>query len=160
MTSSSLRKNTQHTNLYGADLSDAALGRYDEPPWRLLRSGGLSVRLVCLRKRWAARRVVKDLCFRRRCGAYLYSGTVWMPFPSIAFELEPGLGWDWWHTGAGRRMPEKKDNTFVQPYFKGPLPLPHTWPRPARSPPPSSRPDWLTALWFKHLHGWHTYIAF
>lgn len=43
MTSSSLRKNTQHTNLYGADLSDAALGRYDEPPWRLLRSGGLSV---------------------------------------------------------------------------------------------------------------------
>lgn len=145
MTSSSLRKNTQHTNLYGADLSDAALGRYDEPPWRLLRSGGLSVRLVCLRKRWAARRVVKDLCFRRRCGAYLYSGTVWMPFPSIAFELEPGLGWDWWHTGAGRRMPEKKDNTRLSSHIsKAPSPSPT--PDPGQQEallPPLGLTDWL-----------------
>lgn len=122
MIPSDLWKNSPNTNLFGADLTDAALGRYDEPPWRLLRSVCLS---VCRRERWSARRVVKDLCFRRRCGADLYSGTVWMPFPSIAFELEPGLGWDWWHTGAGRRMPEKKDNTRLSNHISNAPPPPH-----------------------------------
>lgn len=74
------------------------------------------------------------------------------------FEPVPAPDCNWWHTGAGRPMPRRKDNRHSTNHISKPGP----------TPPSSGVPQQLLLLladgsgrlWFKHLHGWNTFTAF
>lgn len=70
------------------------------------------------------------------------------------FEPVPAPGCNWWHTGAGRLMPRRKDNRHSTDHISKTGPTPRT-----ASRKNSSFTDGSGRLWFKHLHGWNTCTA-
>lgn len=70
------------------------------------------------------------------------------------FEPVPAPSCNWWHTGAGRLMPRRKDNRHTTNHISNVGPTPRT-----ASHNYSSLADGSGRLWFKHLHGWNTCTA-